>query len=103
MAAVQITKEQSCQHIVGQYTIYPLMVLEASLRSGRLSETQRHALHTRRDQLKTRQPDNLPDFREWCERLAQHLNETSEDHMAWVRYGRRSNGTWVCCVMDESN
>ncbi len=96
----QITKELSCRHIVGQYTLYPLLVLEASLLSGRMSATQVEALRTRRALLKTRQPEDLPTFGQWCEDLAQHLNETTEDRLAWVRYGRRANGTRVCCVLD---
>ena len=98
--STQITKELSCRHIVGQYTLYPLLVLEASLRSGRLSAAQSDALRTRRALLKTRQPEDLPTFASWCEHLAQRLNETSPDRCAWVRYGRRANGTRVCAVVD---
>ena len=98
--SVQITKEQSRRHIVGQYTVYPILVLEASLRSGRLSETARLALETRRDQLKTRQPENLPHYRQWCEDQAQHINETTVDRRMWVRTRTRSNGTRVCCIME---
>ena len=41
-------------------------------------------------------------YREWCERQAQHINETSDSRMAYVEYTQEGTEGVKCQVMDAN-
>jgi len=98
-----VTIALSVKHLLDWVTRrFVLQSLKESLGNGRLSPQCRSILETRAAVLQADPSIATQTYGDWCEDLAQHLNETTSDRATWVRYFQRKNGTHVCQVLDAN-